>query len=196
VQPLELRRATRLGPQRAKGRLSRLCCGQKQWLSWSADLQMVHPELPTTKNFAIILPSQSPAMVHLEVAVGCPAVARSQARRHPFVRPWGSAIGHWSRKQMFQLTNDICWMTIVFGQMVLSMMNELQPRGPQLTRTDHLEAAASYHAISMRNALYFPIVEEYSTGFGSFMKRCTASGHLLLEQTPSAFWKHFRRLQT
>lgn len=57
-------------------------------------------------------------------------------------------------------------MTIVFGQMVLSMMNELQPRGPQLTRTDHLEAAASYHAISMRNALYFPIVEEYSTGFG------------------------------
>ena len=57
-------------------------------------------------------------------------------------------------------------MTIVFGQMVLSMMNELQPRGPQLTRTDHLEAAASYHAISMRNALYFPIVEECSTGFG------------------------------
>ena len=39
---LELRRATRLGPQRAKGMLSRLCCGQKQWLSWSADLQMVH----------------------------------------------------------------------------------------------------------------------------------------------------------
>lgn len=30
-------------------------------------------------------------------------------------------------------------MTIVFGQMVLSMMDELQPRGPQLTRTDHLE---------------------------------------------------------
>ena len=34
---LELRRATRLGPQRAKGMLSRVCCGQKQWLSWSAD---------------------------------------------------------------------------------------------------------------------------------------------------------------
>jgi hypothetical protein len=102
---LELRRATRLGPQRAKGMLSRLCCGQKQWLSWSADgasrtphhqKLCDHPAKPITRY--------GPPAVHLEVAVGCPAVARSQARRHPFVRPWGSAIGHWSRKQMFQLT--------------------------------------------------------------------------------------------
>lgn len=55
-----------------------------------------HPANPITRH--------GPPVVHLEVAVGCPAVARSQACRHPFVRPWGSAIGHWSRKQMFQLT--------------------------------------------------------------------------------------------
>ena len=77
-------------------------------------------------------------------------------------------------------------MTIVFGQMVLSMMNELQPRGPQraqLTRTDHLETAAAYHAISMRNALYFPIVEECSTGFGVLHEalHCLPDIPLLLE---------------
>lgn len=72
---LELRRATRLGPQRTKGMFSRLC-GQKQWLSWSADLQMVHPEPPTTKNFAIILPSQSPAMVRQQSTLRSQSAAR------------------------------------------------------------------------------------------------------------------------
>lgn len=144
---------------------------------------------------AKLITRYGPPVVHLEVAVGCPAVIRSQ---HIAIHSYALGQCYWPLVTQTNVSThyDICWMTIVFGQMVLSMMNELQPRGPQLTRTDHLEAAASYHAISMRNALYFPIVEEYSTGFGSFMKRCTASGHLLLEQTPSAFWKHFRRPQT
>ena len=104
-------------------------------------------------------------MVHPEVAVGCPAVAQSPSIRKALGQCYWPVV-----TQTNVSTNyDICWMTIVFGQMVLSMMNELQPRGPQrpqLTRTDHLETVASYHAISMRNALYFPIVEECSTSFG------------------------------
>lgn len=103
-------------------------------------------------------------MVHPEVAVGCPAVAQSPSIRKALGQCYWPLV-----TQTNVSTNyDICWMTIVFGQTVLGMMNELQPRGPQcaqLTRTDHLETAASYHAISMRNALYFPIVEECSTGF-------------------------------
>jgi len=91
---LELRRATRLGPQRAKGMLSRFCCGQKQWLSWSADLQTVHYHQKLCDRPAKPITCHGPPEVHPEVAVGCSAVAQSQARRHPFVRPWGSAIGH------------------------------------------------------------------------------------------------------
>ena len=98
---LELRRATRLGPQRAKGMLSRLCCGQKRWLSWSADCRC-------TKTLRSSCQANHPpwsAMVRQKSTLRShSAVARSQARHHPFARPWGSAIGHWSRKQMFQLT--------------------------------------------------------------------------------------------